>query len=108
MPDDGLLVDVIPRIAPTAELHQRAAGQQPDAPLLAEGSPHPPPQGLKGGHRADGDLHANEQALLDVPGTTIFDADQACKGYWLNQFCMSLMKAENRERFKPNLRAYLD
>jgi protocatechuate 4,5-dioxygenase alpha chain len=30
------------------------------------------------------------------------------KGYWLNQFCVSLMKAENRERFKANERAYLD
>ena len=45
---------------------------------------------------------------LDVPGTTIFDADQSRKGYWLNQFCMSLMKAENRTRFKANERAYLD
>src|SRR4029078_3683013 len=44
----------------------------------------------------------------DIPGTTIFDADQARKGYWLNQFCMSLMKAENRERFKADERAYLD
>jgi protocatechuate 4,5-dioxygenase alpha chain len=43
-----------------------------------------------------------------VPGTTIFDADQSRKGYWLNQFCMSLMKAENRERFKRDERAYLD
>lgn len=45
---------------------------------------------------------------LDVPGTTIFDADQSRKGYHLNQFCMSLMKAENRERFKADERAYLD
>jgi len=44
----------------------------------------------------------------DVPGTTIFDADQARKGYHLNQFCMSLMKAENRARFKADERAYLD
>ena len=29
-------------------------------------------------------------------------------GYHLNQFCMSLMKAENRARFKANERAYLD
>ncbi|MEJ7929667.1 protocatechuate 4,5-dioxygenase subunit alpha [Ramlibacter sp. AN1015] len=49
-----------------------------------------------------------EKPYLDVPGTTIFDADQSRKGYWLNQFCMSLMKAENRERFKANERAYLD
>ncbi len=45
---------------------------------------------------------------LDVPGTTIFDADQACKGYWLNQFCYSLMKAENRAAFKGNERAYME
>ena len=44
---------------------------------------------------------------LDVPGTTIFDADQSRKGYWLNQFCMSLMKAENRTRFKADEDAYL-
>ena len=44
----------------------------------------------------------------DVPGTTIFDAEQSRRGYALNQFCMSLMKAENRARFKANERAYLD
>ena len=44
----------------------------------------------------------------DVPGTTVVDAEQSRKGYWLNQFCMSLMKAANRERFKANERAYLD
>ena len=49
-----------------------------------------------------------DKPYADVPGTTIFDADQARKGYHLNQFCMSLMKAENRERFKANERAYLD
>ena len=45
---------------------------------------------------------------LDVPGTTIFDADESRKGYHLNQFCMTLMKPENRERFKADQRAYLD
>src|SRR5215203_1812463 len=49
-----------------------------------------------------------EKPYAGVPGTTIFDADQSRKGYWLNQFCMSLMKAENRDRFKANERAYLD
>ena len=49
-----------------------------------------------------------DKPYLDVPGTTIFDAEQSRKGYWLNQFCMSLMKAGNRERFKANERAYLD
>src|SRR5690606_17871323 len=45
---------------------------------------------------------------MDVPGTTIFDAEQSRLGYHLNQLCMSLMKAANRERFKANERAYLD
>ncbi len=49
-----------------------------------------------------------DKPYAGVPGTTIFDADQSRKGYWLNQFCMSLMKAANRERFKANERAYLD
>src|SRR5688572_17547835 len=43
-----------------------------------------------------------------IPGTTVFDAEQSRKGYHLNMFCMSLMKAPNRERFKANERAYLD
>ena len=51
---------------------------------------------------------ALDKPYLDVPGTTIFDADQSRKGYHLNQFCMSLMKAENREAFKRDERAYLD
>lgn len=44
----------------------------------------------------------------DIPGTTVFDAERARRGYHLNMFCMSLMKADNRERFKANNRAYLD
>ena len=43
-----------------------------------------------------------------IPGTTIFDAEQARLGYHLNQFCMSLMKPENRQRFLANERAYLN
>jgi protocatechuate 4,5-dioxygenase, alpha chain len=49
-----------------------------------------------------------DKPYMDVPGTTIFDADKSREGYHLNQFCMSLMKAENRARFKANERAYLD
>jgi protocatechuate 4,5-dioxygenase alpha chain len=44
----------------------------------------------------------------DVPGTTVFDERMSRIGYHLNQFCMSLMKPENRERFKADNRAYLD
>ena len=51
---------------------------------------------------------ALHKPYTDVPGTTIFDAEQSRKGYWLNQCCMSLMKAENRKRFLADTRAYLD
>ncbi|HEY0941213.1 MAG TPA: protocatechuate 4,5-dioxygenase subunit alpha [Steroidobacter sp.] len=51
---------------------------------------------------------ALDKPYKDLPGTTIFDAEQSRKGYHLNQFCMSLMKAENRARFKENEVAYLD
>ena len=51
---------------------------------------------------------ALDKEFKDIPGTIVFDAEQSRKGYWLNQFCMSLMKAENRARFKANERAYLD
>jgi len=51
---------------------------------------------------------ALNKPYLDIPGTTIFDAEQSRKGYHLNQFCMSLMRAENRARFKAGERAYLD
>ena len=44
----------------------------------------------------------------NVPGTVIFDAEMSRRGYHLNQFCMSLLKAQNRERFRANERAYLD
>jgi protocatechuate 4,5-dioxygenase, alpha chain len=46
-------------------------------------------------------------AFKDVPGTVIFDAAQSRLGYHLNQFCMSLMKAENRAAFKADEKAYL-
>ena len=49
-----------------------------------------------------------DKPYLGIPGTTIFDADQSRRGYWLNQFCMSLMSADNRARFKADERAYLD
>jgi len=44
----------------------------------------------------------------DIPGTFVFDADRSRRGYHLNMFCMSLMKAENRKAFKENEAQYLD
>jgi len=51
---------------------------------------------------------ALDKEFKEIPGTIVFDADQSRKGYWLNQFCMSLMKEENRKRFKADERTYLD
>jgi protocatechuate 4,5-dioxygenase, alpha chain len=44
----------------------------------------------------------------DIPGTYVFDGDRAIQGRHLNRFCMSLMSAANRARFKADQRAYLD
>ena len=49
-----------------------------------------------------------EKPYHDIPGTILFDAEQSRLGYHLNMFCMSLMKAANREAFKADERAYLD
>lgn len=44
----------------------------------------------------------------DIPGTIVFDSDQATKGYHLNQFCISLRLAPNREAFKADPENYID
>ena len=49
-----------------------------------------------------------EEAYEDIPGTQVFDARRSRLGYWLNMFCMSLMKDENRKAFKANEAKYLD
>lgn len=54
------------------------------------------------------DIHAYLAEFDDIPGTRVFTAKRARQGYHMNQFAMSLMKAENRERFKAHERAYLD
>lgn len=45
---------------------------------------------------------------IDIPGTTIFDGEQAMKGYALNKMCYSFNKAENREEFKADEEAYME
>ena len=52
--------------------------------------------------------HPTDAELDDIPGTTVFTAERSRRGFHLNQFCMSLMKAKNRERFRQDERAYLD
>lgn len=44
----------------------------------------------------------------DIPGTIVFDAQRARKGYHLNQFLYSLMSADNRKEFLSDERKYLD
>jgi protocatechuate 4,5-dioxygenase, alpha chain len=50
----------------------------------------------------------SDNPFNDIPGTIVFDADRSREGFHLNQFCMSLMKADNRAAFKADERAYLD
>jgi len=52
--------------------------------------------------------NATQKEYDDIPGTFVFDADRSRQGYYLNMFCMSLMKAENRKAFKENEAGYLD
>jgi protocatechuate 4,5-dioxygenase alpha chain len=42
----------------------------------------------------------------DIPGTTIFDGDQAQKGFALNRMCFSFNGAENRAAFLKDEDAY--
>lgn len=42
----------------------------------------------------------------DIPGTTIFDSEQAQKGWALNRMCFSFNKAENRVAFLADEDAY--
>ena len=54
------------------------------------------------------DIHAYLGEFDDIPGTRVFTAARARQGYHLNQFAMSLMKPDNRERFRADEKAYLD
>ena len=41
-------------------------------------------------------------ATRQIPGTTLFDGAQACKGYALNKMCFSFNDAANREAFQSD------
>jgi protocatechuate 4,5-dioxygenase alpha chain len=41
-----------------------------------------------------------------IEGTTLFDGDQAQKGYALNRMCFSFNSADNREAFRRDEDAY--
>ena len=53
-------------------------------------------------------IHEYLAEFEDIPGTRVYTAARARRGYHINQFAMSLMKAENRARFKADERAYLE
>lgn len=53
------------------------------------------------------DIHAYLEEFEDIPGTRVFTAARAREGYHLNQFAMSLMRPENRERWKAGEASYL-
>ena len=42
-----------------------------------------------------------------IPGTTLFDGDQAQKGYALNKMCFSFNDKANRDAFKADEDAYM-
>lgn len=44
----------------------------------------------------------------EIPGTTIFDARQARRGYALNKMCFSFNSAENRREFLRDEDAYCE
>lgn len=54
------------------------------------------------------DIHTYLAEFDDIPGTRVYTARRARAGYHLNQFAMSLMKAENRARWQAGEREYLD
>jgi len=49
-----------------------------------------------------------EKDYDDIPGTFVFDVDRSREGYHLNQFCISLRKQVNRDRFNEDENTYLD
>jgi protocatechuate 4,5-dioxygenase, alpha chain len=53
------------------------------------------------------DIHAYLAEFEDIPGTRVFTAARARQGYHLNQFAMSLMSGENRDRWRADEEAYL-
>ena len=47
------------------------------------------------------------QPIPPIPGTTLFDGEQARKGYALNKMCFSFNSADNRTAFKADEEAYM-
>jgi protocatechuate 4,5-dioxygenase, alpha chain len=50
----------------------------------------------------------NSRAKHQIAGTTVFDGEQARKGYALNKMCFSFNSAQNRAEFLQDEQAYCD
>ena len=50
---------------------------------------------------------ASSNPLPPIPGTTLFDAEQAKKGYALNKMCFSFNSADCRKEFLADEEAYM-
>lgn len=50
---------------------------------------------------------ARHNGHIEIPGTTLFDAEQARKGYALNKMCFSFNSVDNRNAFKADEAAYM-
>jgi protocatechuate 4,5-dioxygenase alpha chain len=48
----------------------------------------------------------SDRQKREIPGTTVFDGEQARKGYALNKMCFSFNSAENRAEFLKDQDAY--
>jgi protocatechuate 4,5-dioxygenase, alpha chain len=46
------------------------------------------------------------KAKREIPGTTVFDGEQAMKGYALNKMCYSFNEQDNRDAFLADEDAY--
>jgi len=55
----------------------------------------------------DSTVTKQAEGYEDIPGTWVFDAQRARKGYHLNAFFYSLMSHDNREEFRADERKYL-
>ncbi|MBU6497283.1 MAG: protocatechuate 4,5-dioxygenase subunit alpha [Rhodospirillales bacterium] len=51
---------------------------------------------------------STEAITQDIPGTIIFNGEQAMKGYALNKMCYSFNKADSRAAFKRDEEAYME
>lgn len=45
---------------------------------------------------------------IDIPGTTIFDGEQAMKGYALNKMCYSFNSKANRDAFAADEEGFME